>query len=40
MPTWIDLNHTPLEWALFGAALLGLVLVKLYAKKKRRESAS
>jgi hypothetical protein len=36
--SWIDLNHTPLEWALFGAALAGLVLLKLYVKKKRHQS--
>ena len=37
MPTWIDLNHTPLEWSLFGAALVGLVLLKIYVRKKRNE---
>jgi hypothetical protein len=35
--SWIDLNHTPLEWALFAAAVLGLILLKIYLHKKRNE---
>lgn len=37
MPAWIDLNHTPLEWALFGAAFAGLVLLKIYVRKRRSD---
>ncbi len=35
--SWIDTNHSPLEWALFAAAILGLILLKIYAHKKRNE---
>ena len=36
---WLDLDHSLGEWLLFLLAIIILVAVKLYARKRRRQVA-